>query len=379
MTTPARTESRGWRIGRIGGAPVIITPGWALIAVVLVVTFAPWLDSLLDLGFEAYLWALVLPVLLLVSVLAHELSHGLMARRFGVGVGEYVITLWGGHTSFTDAIRTPGPSAAISVAGPLANVALALLAAGGAYLTDGVASVAFAAATYSNGFVAVFNLLPALPMDGGKLLEALIWKVRGNRLAGTIAAGRCGQVVAIALPVVVLGGPLLQGGRPDLFAAIWSLLLAGMLWNGAYASVRYARAQRSAQGMDLRSLAVGAHVLPAGASVADVDRAVAAAPSVAVVLVDPRGIPVGLVDPGALATVPAAGRDAVQATAVATALARLALITQHTGPAAVAQVARAAKAGAATVVVVGLDGGTPQVLGLVAVADVAHALTPRRG
>ncbi|TDE90362.1 peptidase M50 [Occultella glacieicola] len=379
MTASPRTETRGWRVGRIGGAPVIITSGWALIAVVLVVTFAPWLDAQLDLGFEAYLWALALPVLLLVSVLAHELSHGLTARRFGVPVGEYVITLWGGHTSFTGAIRTPGPSAAISVAGPLANVALALLAAAGGQLTDGVASVAFAAATYSNGFVAVFNLLPALPMDGGKLLEALIWKVRGDRLTGTIVAGRCGQVVAVAIPLVVLGLPLLRGGSPSLFSAIWALLLAGMLWNGAHASVRYARAQRGAQGMDLRALAVGAHLLPAGASVADVDRSLAAAPSVAVVLVDPRGIPVALVDTEALASVPEQGRDTVPAAAVATSLGRHALITQHTGPTAVAQVARAAKAGAATVVVVALDGGTPQVLGLVRVADVAHALAPRRG
>src|SRR5699024_4986649 len=70
-----RSRTRGWRIGTLGGAPVVITAGWLLVAVVLVAVIGPWLQRRLGLGVEAYLWALSVPALLLLSVLAHELAH----------------------------------------------------------------------------------------------------------------------------------------------------------------------------------------------------------------------------------------------------------------------------------------------------------------
>src|SRR5699024_313619 len=70
---PART--RGWRIGTLAGAPVVVTAGWLLISAVLVAVIGPWLERRLDLGIGAYLWALAVPALLFVSVLAHELAH----------------------------------------------------------------------------------------------------------------------------------------------------------------------------------------------------------------------------------------------------------------------------------------------------------------
>ena len=378
MTTPASPETRGWRVGRFGGAPVIVTPGWGIIAIVLVVAFAPWIDARLGLGPMSYVGATAIPVLLFVSVLLHELAHGLVARRLGVEVGEYVVSLWGGHTAFTGAIRRPGASAAIAVAGPLTNAVLAVIFFLLARNADGVTALALSAATYSNAVVAVFNLLPALPMDGGKLLEALIWKVRGDRLGGTIAAGRLGQVLAIALPVVLVGYPFLRGSRPDIFTAVWAVLLGSVLWTGARASVRAANAQRSAGTVDLRRLAVGVHVLPALAWVADLDRARSAAPAAPTVLVDNRGMPVALVSAPALDAVPAEGRGAVPLSAVAAALPPGAVVTEHVGPRAVAQVARAAQAGAAVVVLVDLSTSLPQVLGVVPVALVAQELAPGR-
>lgn len=378
MTTPASPETRGWRIGRVGGAPVVVTPGWAVVAVAGAVLFAPWIDARLDLGPVSYVWATAIPLLLALSVLLHELAHGLVARRLGVGVSEYVVSLWGGHTAFTGPISRPGASAAVAVAGPLTNAVLAVAFLALARGSDGVAGLALTAAAWSNGAVAVFNLLPALPMDGGKLLEAAVWRVRGDRLAGTIVAGRIGQVLGVAVPVLALGMPLLAGGRPNVLTAVWAVLLGSVLWTGAQASVRHALAQRSAGSVDLTLLAAGAHVLDVDGVVADADRARAAAPSAPVVLVDATGVPVAVVDPRAIAAVPADARADLPLTAVATVLPRAAVVTHHLGAAAVSQVARAAQAGSAVVVLVDVVAGRTRVRGVVPVETVARRLAPGR-
>ncbi|UFU08076.1 site-2 protease family protein [Ruania halotolerans] len=382
---PARQRSttRGWRIGTFGGAPVIVTAGWLLIAAVLVALVGPQLQTRTGAGPIAYLWALTVPALLFVSVLAHELAHGFAARWRNVPVREYVVTLWGGHTSFSTGLRTPTDSAIVAVAGPLANLALAAL---GWFLGDGLGGLpglAVAAFTYTNAFVGVFNLLPALPLDGGKLLEAAVWAIRSDRISGTLVAARAGQVLAVVVLVASMGWPLLQGGRPSVVTVIWAALVAGVLWSGAQASLRHATAQRRARDVDLERLATGAHVLPTAGTVADADRVLTATPSVGIVLVDEKGRPVALVDRRALGEVPQQGRERVPLSAVAHAVPPAALVTQTRGPDAVAQVARAAQAGAAVVILVGLAGGgqrtgTAQVLGLVPVAQVVHLLGGQR-
>ncbi|WP_159622332.1 site-2 protease family protein [Ruania rhizosphaerae] len=384
---PAGQTTRGWRIGSVGGAPVVVTAGWLLIAGVLIALVGPQLQSITGAGPIAYLWALAVPALLFISVLAHELAHGWAARARKVPVREYVVTLWGGHTSFSGGLRTPGDSALISVAGPAANLALAALAW---FLGDGLPGLpglALDAFTYTNAFVGIFNLLPALPLDGGKLLEAAVWSISKDRSLGTIVAARAGQVLA----VVVLGGsllvPLLRGERPSVVTAVWAALVAGVLWTGAQASLRQAKAQRSAQAIDLAAIATGAHVLHVSGTVADADQVLARTPSVGIVLVDDRGKPVALVDRQALTAVPATGRQEVPLSAVAHAIPPAALVTRTRGPEAVAQVARAAQAGAAVVILVGPTdpSGDPsrglvpaQVLGLVPVSQVVGLLGGRR-
>ncbi|SEE16890.1 site-2 protease family protein [Ruania alba] len=376
---PGRSTTRGWRIGTLDGAPVIVTAGWLLIAAVLVALVGPQLQARLDAGPVAYLWALAVPALLFVSVLAHELAHGFAARSRKVPVREYVITLWGGHTSFTSGLRTPADSAIVSVAGPAANLALAGI---GWFLGDGLPGLpglAMAAFTYTNAFVGVFNLLPALPLDGGKLLEAAIWAIRSDRITGTLVAARAGQVLAVVILVGSIGWPLLQGQRPSVLTAVWAALVAGVLWTGAQGALRQAQAQQRARDVDLDRLATGAHVLPTSGTVADADRVLAATPSVGIVLVDGKGRPTALVDRRALAQVPGQGRDQVPLSAVAHTVPPAALVTQTRGPEAVAQVARAAQAGAAVVILIGLAGqgqgtGRAQVLGLVPIAQVVHLL-----
>ena len=109
-------------------------------------------------------------VLLLLSVLAHEAGHALVARRFGFRVDRVVADLWGGHTVYDSSTSRPGTSAAISVSGPVANLAARrhrVRGAPGGLEPDGVVGLLLFAVTLTNAFVGVFNLLPGLPLDGG--------------------------------------------------------------------------------------------------------------------------------------------------------------------------------------------------------------------
>src|SRR5699024_9395988 len=201
--------------------------------------------------------------------------------------------LWGGHTSFGAGLRTPADSAIVSVAGPAANVLLAVIGWGLGHLTSGMTGLAVAAFTYTNAFVAVFNLLPALPMDGGKLLEAAVWRITGSRLRGTLMGGRTGQVLAVTVVVVSLGVPLVQGYRPSVSTAIWAVLVGVILWNGAHAAVRYAQAQLRADDVDLLALSQPAVAVEISATVTEVRTLLAGRSDLGVVLVQ-HGHPVAL-------------------------------------------------------------------------------------
>ena len=139
---------------------------------------------------------------------------------------EYVLSLWGGHTAFDEEITRPGASALVAVVGPLTNgvLALAFWGASGA-VGSRAAALVLSAVAFTNVFVAVFNVLPALPMDGGRLLEAVVWRVRGDRELGTLVAARVGQGVAV---LVALGSVywVVVVGTQDWVTLIWGLLIA---------------------------------------------------------------------------------------------------------------------------------------------------------
>ncbi|TGO04506.1 site-2 protease family protein [Serinibacter arcticus] len=333
----------GWRIGVVGGSPVYLAPSWLLIAAVLTLLFLPTVQRAaprLDTP-AAVAAAATFPILLFASVLAHELAHGAAARAVGARVREYVITFWGGHTSFGEELRTPGASAIVSAAGPLANVVLAV--AGWFVLgamPPGLPAVIVAALTYANAVVAAFNLLPGNPLDGGRILEALIWKVTGNRETGTIGSGWVGRGLAVVLAAVILGLPLLRGERPTLTTGIWGLLVAGLVWTGASQSIKIGRARRSAAGFDLRALLRPAVVVDARASLAQVPRPPFGMGSSDVVAIDAAGTPVAVLDAAALAQVPPDAYASTPVTAVARSLPPSAVLTAVTGPDALGALAR---------------------------------------
>ncbi|MEJ5915618.1 site-2 protease family protein [Pseudokineococcus sp. 1T1Z-3] len=316
-----RKGSEGWNLGSIAGVPVVLARSWVVIAVVITLLFAPTVARTApELGGPgAVVVALSYALVLALSVLVHEVAHALTARAVGLPPTRIVLTLWGGHTTFASEASTPGRSFVISAVGPASNAVLAGLGALLVLLVPfgGLAWLLLTALTLANLFVAVFNLLPGLPLDGGRMLEAGVWKATGDRLRATVVAAQAGRVLAVLAVLVLLGVPVLRGGSPSLLFVAWAALVAGTLWTGASAVLKDARLRTRVAALRAEELLVRAVGVPADVVVAHVARSADAAGAQEVVLLAPDGRPVALVDRDAVTRVPQERWPWVQASSVA--------------------------------------------------------------
>jgi Zn-dependent protease len=308
----------GIALGRIAGIRVVLAYSWFVIALFTVVAYGPILQQ--DnprLGMTAYLVALAYAVLLLVSVLVHELAHALTAKIYGWSTEKIVLNLWGGHTQFEDFTATPGRSLLVALAGPAANFILAA-ASWAVVSTDSLTGVAGILANifmWANFVIAVFNILPGLPLDGGRLVESAVWIVTGSQAKGTIAAGWAGRVIVALLVLWFVILPLLNGGSPDLSLMVITVLVCGFLWAGASGAIKHGQLRSRLHLVDASALAEPAVGLSETSTVADVVRlSPAGYPSV--VLFGPDGRPTLLVDAEAVSQVPRGAADATPASAV---------------------------------------------------------------
>jgi Zn-dependent protease len=312
------TERRpGLRVATVAGVPVYVGGSWALIAVVLVFLYTPLLQARHpSLGPAAYGVALVFALLLLVAVLVHEAAHAVAARSFGLPVVRVVADLWGGHTAFDAQRSRPGSAAVIAVVGPLSNAVLAALGWASAGAAHGVPRTILGGFAVLNAALAGFNLLPGLPLDGGQLVEAAVWKATGSRNTGMVVAGWCGRVVTIGVVLWFVVRPLAEGQGVSLTDVVWMLFIASFLWAGASAAIRSGRTLALVDRVRLdRVLRAAVGTTPAetlGGALARVQ------PGQWLVTVDAAGRPQGLVEPGAVASVPPALHAATLVSAVDT-------------------------------------------------------------
>jgi Zn-dependent protease len=292
------TPRGGIRLGTFVGAPVILSPTWFLIAGFVVFTFGPSVrDYLPELSGSAdYAVAATYAVLLLVSVLVHELAHAILAKAYGLPVTQIVADIWGGHTQFASEASRPLPSAVISCGGPAANLALALVGLGVRHAANGgVVDLLGNALFVSNLLLALFNLLPGLPLDGGRVVESAFWALTRQRSSGTLVAGWCGRVVAVAVLFFGVLLPVYRNGSPDATLLIWSALIAGLLWTGASQALQWGGMRRRAVRLDARSLARPAVPVHATWTLAEVQDLAARQHVSDIVVLDPSGVPFGLV------------------------------------------------------------------------------------
>ncbi|AXJ11129.1 site-2 protease family protein [Arthrobacter sp. PM3] len=320
---PTTARRDGIPLGRIAGIPVYLAYSWFIIAAFTVIAYGPVLQGNNPrLGITAFFVAFAYALLLLVSVLAHELAHALTAKLFHWPTEKIVLNLWGGHTQFQSFTASPGRSVLVAMAGPATNLVLA----GAGWLVlfygepGGVAGILANIFVWANLLIGLFNILPGLPLDGGRLVESAVWKATGSQEKGTIAAGWAGRIIVIALALWFIVLPLLSGAQPDISFTIITALVGSFLWMGASASIQQARLRSRLHLVDAAALAEPAIGLAESATVAEVlGRAPAGTPTV--VLCDRDGRPVAVVDAGAAATVPGALAATTPASAVAYALA----------------------------------------------------------
>jgi Zn-dependent protease/CBS domain-containing protein len=232
-------------LGRIAGVKVGIN--WSALAIVVLIVAGLASGQLPDeypgrSPVEYVAAALVAAVLFLASLLAHELAHAIVARRNGVQVHSIVLWLLGGVAQLESEPRTPGADFRIAVVGPLTSLALGGLFAGvGAIASaSGAGRLAVGVLAYlagTNILLALFNLIPAAPLDGGRVLRAALWRRRGDREAAAVTAARAGRFVGF----VLVGLGLLQTLRTGTFNGIWLALVGWFLISAATAEEQQAR------------------------------------------------------------------------------------------------------------------------------------------
>lgn len=299
MAAPLEDTPRGIRLATIGGVPVYLGWSWLVIGGLILVLIGPGVAASRG-PLVGYGVAAVYALALLLSVLAHEAAHAVTARTFGHTVHRVVADLWGGHTAFEATRGTPATQAAIAVVGPLTNAVLAgvcFLAA--TVLGSSLTASVLGGIAFVNAALAVLNMLPGLPLDGGQIVESLVWGVTGDQGRARVVAGVLGRVLVVGLVVVVIGLPLLRGEQPQLSTMLWTLFIAAFLWSGATSAIAHGRALEQLSGLDVPSLVEPAAAIRADAPVAELT-SLRALP----VVIAPDGRPLGLVDHVALRAVP---------------------------------------------------------------------------
>ena len=246
--------SGGLKIARIAGIEIAVHASWLVVFFLVTYSLALSLPRQFPSWSSSIYWLVAAGISLLffASVLAHELSHALVARRFGLRVTSITLFIFGGAAHLEDEPRRPRDEALIAAAGPASSVLIGLV-----FLTiDGVFAQPQVQATFGwLGFINVslglFNLLPGFPMDGGRILRALLWRVRGDRFAATRNAALVGRAFGY---VLVAGGVYLALQRGSLFGGLWIALIGWFITTAAEAASAQMSVERSLRGVTVRDV-----------------------------------------------------------------------------------------------------------------------------
>jgi Zn-dependent protease len=297
-------------IGRFGGVEVRLN--WSLIAVFALIVWSlaegvfpsqnPGLSHGTYIGM-----GIVAAVLFLASILLHELGHSLVARREGIEVDSITLWLFGGVSQFKGRFKSAGAEFRVAIAGPLVSIVLGVLFVliALAHPTSSVDGVA-AWLGYINLILAVFNLLPASPLDGGRVLHAALWRAKGDFAWATRVSSEIGQGFGYLFIALGLAMFIFQGS----FSGAWLAFIGWYLLQGARAEARYVATEQALEGLRVRDLMVRHPVVVEADSTIGrlMDDVVWAHRFTTYPVVD-RGRPVGLLSFASVAAVPRSDWD----------------------------------------------------------------------
>ncbi len=302
---PEQRPSRLLKVGSFFGVPLYFAPSWVFIAVLITVTYnGLFYEAVDDLSRPAsYLAAVGFAVGLAVCVMAHELGHVSVTLLLGRSVRRVVIFLLGGVSEIEDDLPRPRDEFAVAVAGPLVSLGLfgGLVLAARAAPDGTVLAVMLALLAWSNLIVAVFNLLPGLPLDGGRALRAVVWRISRSRLTGTRVAAWVGRGVAV---LVVVPGIFFPSSNWAFTTALFGIVLGVFIWAGATQALRMAVVQDRLPAVQLRTLVRPGLLVAADTSVAEALRRAWERQARALVVVDGADQPRALVDERRVREVP---------------------------------------------------------------------------
>lgn len=306
-------------LGRIAG--IRIGAHWSVL--VTIGLFA-WIlgTALSGTGSDALVWTLAIlgAVTLFVALLAHELAHSIVARHNGLRIERIVIWLLGGASELSEEPHDPRADLRIALAGPATSLAIAAVAFGAATIAAAVDPGGSIAATLvwlavMNTVLGLFNLLPGAPLDGGRVLRAVIWWRTGDRLRAATLAARGGQILGAAFLIMGIAEIVLFGQ----FAGLWPMLLGWFLRTAASAELTVAGLRHQLGDTRIRDVMTGHPMtIPAAMPLTELLRSPIVYSGHRVFpVVDPDGGPTGVLAWSDVAAVPERARATVTSGGVA--------------------------------------------------------------
>jgi Zn-dependent protease/CBS domain-containing protein len=306
-----RGQGSGIVVARPFGIPVHISPSWFVIAGIFILLYAHDLDGTLT-GDTRYVVAAAFVILLYLSVLVHELSHSVVARGFGLPVRRILLYPLGGFSEIEREPQTPAREFLVSAAGPVLSLVLGLasLEATRVVAIGTIPWIVLRQLMFANLFVAAFNFLPGLPLDGGRMLRAVIWKLTGRPATATIAAAWVGRGLAIVVLIVV---PLRMGAAGGLFSWAWVAVISVFMWTGAGQAIRATRFRARLPELQARRLARRAISVHANTPLAEAIRQADESRARAIVVVDHDSKPIAILNEAAVMATPPQRRPWIDA------------------------------------------------------------------
>ena len=231
-------------LGTVSAIPVRADRRWVFVLILLAAVTALSLHPLVQNPLGRGILGLVATVLFFVSIFLHEYAHAAVARAEGLRVVEIVLHPFGGLTRFAHPPETARAEFRVAIAGPVASFALALifigLLAASSYAGTDILSLLLFLLALANFMIAVFNLFPGYPLDGGRVLRAYLWKQGRDLDEATLLTGRCGQFIAVGLMVLGLFFVVLRG---EFFTGFWAVLAGFFLFDSAGSIIREVQAE----------------------------------------------------------------------------------------------------------------------------------------
>lgn len=358
-----------FRIGRIAGSDVLVSTSWFVIAALIAWMMGPRVDAVQPgLGGWKYVVGLAFAMALYLAILLHEASHALVARRFGFRVEAITLHFLGGATTIDGEARRPGQEFWIAVVGPITSLVVGIVALG-LWFTDppGLLRLVIEGLAGANIVIGVLNLVPGLPLDGGRVLRAGVWALTGRMHTGTVVAAWGGRVAA----ALVLVWAVVSANAGEAVNAVVLTVVAIFLWSGAGQALAASTVVSKLGRVVARDLARPTLTVPEDLPLAEALRRAEEAGARALVTATTAGRPVGVVEGQAVLSVPQERMPWIPVSSVARSLDGRALPVDIAGDDLLAALRRTP---APEYVLLAADGS---VHGVLATADIMRAMRNR--